>query len=164
MRKLAELLAGAQPDILAVSEIGSGDSRSLATRFALQWAYRGRQALFWRAPFEPARIADLYLPMRTPLRRTGFVRVDGALAKVACTLAATQFARGRESRAAQVTFARAQLRTAKADALFFACAADPPIDVTDLGFVQRANDARASLHVFARGFDRVKIDAMLTDV
>jgi hypothetical protein len=164
LRKLAEFVAKAQPELLAVCEIGSGDARSFATRFAMQWAYRGRQALFWRSSFDPQRVADLYLPARTPLRRTGFVRVDGTLEQVECTLAATQFARARDPRVAQMRFARTQLRNAKADALFFACGTDSALGFADLGFRECDADARANLRVFVRGFERTMTRCVLTDV
>ena len=113
MRKLAAFVAQTTPDFLAICEIGSGDARSLATRFALQWAYRGRQAIMWTPAFTPQKVHDRYLPAPHPFDRRGFVRVDGTLGDIPCALMTTQFASDRSTRDAQLRFARTQLRARK---------------------------------------------------
>lgn len=121
MRKLAELVAHEHPDVLAVCEIKPGDALSLATRFDLQWAYRGRQALFWSGAFSASEVQGEYLPLQAPLfGRRGFLRVDGTLAGKPCTIVATQFARNRAARLAELRFARQQLRGMPGAVMLFA--------------------------------------------
>src|SRR5581483_9148979 len=108
---LASLVDDARPDVLAVCEIEPGDALSLATRFALQWAYRGRQALFWSARVRADAVHDLYLPRAgRPFERRGLLRVDASLDGDPCALVATQFASDRGERIPELRFARSQLR------------------------------------------------------
>lgn len=164
MRKLAEFVAHSRPEVLAVCEIGSGDARALATRFELHWMYRGRQALFWRSPFESQRVCDLYLPSRTPLRRAGFLRVDGVHAAVQSTFLATQFARSRDPRVFQLRFSRVQLRGAQPNAVLFACGSEAAMRYADLGFRAHERDKSSGQHVFVRGFEGVEIRSTLSTV
>jgi hypothetical protein len=163
MRKLAEFMSKEQPDIIAVCEIGSGDSRTLATRFAMQWAYRGRQALLWNEVFSPVAVHDLYLPARRPIDRRGFVRVDGTLLDRSCTLATTQFAASRNPRIPQIRFARTQLRKAENDAVFFALVTDRGIGFEDLGYRELAS-TQESERVYLRGFDAIEMRVAIATV
>ena len=166
MRKLASLVAREEPDVLAVCEIDPGDALSLATRFALQWAYRGRQALFWRDAFRAGEIDDLYLPARPerPFDRRGFVRVDAIYERRECVLIATQFARERSSRILELRFARTQLRNGPHDALLFAHLAEPSIGFEDLGFRDAIEDAGKTERVYVRGFENVTITPVAATV
>lgn len=122
MRKLAAFAAHEKPDLLSICEMPSGDSLSFATRFALQYAYRGRQALFWNGAFVPQVIHTEYLPPAPAqmFRRRGFLRVDGELRGMPCTLAAVHFARSRAAHAAELRFVRAQMAGAHPASLLFA--------------------------------------------
>lgn len=154
MRRLAAFVAQTRPQILAVCDIPSGDSLSLATRFDLQWAYRGRQALFWNAAFSPGGIEGEYLPLRAPrlFGRRGFVRVDGALRGLPCTVAVTQFARERRVRIPELRFARTQLRSAHRRAIFFAHFGERRIGFADLGFADLA-PAGEEQRMYVRGLE-----------
>jgi hypothetical protein len=164
MRKLAAAVVDFHADVLAVCEIGSGDARALATRFALQWAYRGRQAIFWQAAFHPQRITDLYLPARTPLRRAGFVHVEGTMNSEQCALTTTQFARSREQRIAQLHFARTHLRMTPQSTLFFACSPERAMPLSDLGFRKLAANDEAAQNVYVRGFEALRMRVSLAEV
>lgn len=154
MRRLAAFVAQAQPHILAVCDIPPGDSLSLATRFDLQWAYRGRQALFWNAAFAPRGVEGEYLPLPAPrlFGRRGFVRVDGALGDLPLTIAVTQFARERRVRIPELRFARTQLRSAHRAAVFFAQLRERRIGFADLGFHDIA-PAGEEQRVYVRGLE-----------
>lgn len=154
MRSLAELFARERPDVLAVCEIDAGDALSIATRFAVQWAYRGRQALFWNDRFNARHVHDLYLPARAarPFDRRGLLRVDATYDSRPCMLAATQFSDEREGRIRELRFARAQLRQSAADAIFFAHLRYRAIAFDDLGFRDVTPDARSEERIYLRGF------------
>ncbi len=153
MRKLAAFVAQTNPGILAICEIGSGDARSLATRFAMQWAYRGRQAILWTQIFTPQKVYDRYLPAPHPFERRGFVRVDGTLDETPCSLMTTQFATARSTRAAQLRFARTQLHAATHDALFFALVPGADLRFDDLGFRDESRAEASHQRVYKRGLD-----------
>jgi hypothetical protein len=154
MRRLASFVADAKPHVMGICEIESGDALALATRFALQWAYRGRQALFWRAPVHALAVRDRYLPPRARriFDRRGLLIVDAQIDTVACTLAATEFGADRESYVGELRFARTQLRGA-APALLFVQAPAPAKRFADLGFQERAQG------VFVRGFPAADVRA-----
>lgn len=147
MRALAEFVAGAAPHAMGVCEIDAGDARLLATRFALQWAYRGRQALFWTEPFQAHAVHDRYLPLRAArvFDRRGLLIVDADLNGEPCVLAATQLRGERESYVPELRFARRHLR-GRAQTLLFADVPAGRGGFTDLGFAQIADG------LFARGF------------
>ncbi len=166
MRALAALVAREEPNILAVCEIDPGDALSLATRFALQWAYRGRQALFWSDEFRAREVDDLRLPAPPvrPLERRGFVRVDATYQGRSCVLVTTQFAQKRIARVPQLRFARVQLRSGPHDALVFAHLAERKIAFEDLGFRDVTGAAAPAERVFVRGFDDVAMTAVVATV
>lgn len=159
MRKLAAFVAQTNPDILAVCEIGSGDARSLATRFAMQWAYRGRQAIMWTHVFAAQKVYGRYLPAPHPFQRRGFVRVDGALDQRACSLMTTQFATARSTRAAQLRVARSQLQEAAHDALFFALVPGVEMRFDDVGFRDESPAEAGHLRVYKCGLDALDVRA-----
>lgn len=155
MRRLAAFVAQTQPHILGVCDIAPGDSLSLATRFDLQWAYRGRQALFWTQTFAPSGVEGEYLPLPVPrlFGRRGFVRVEGKLGDIACTIAATQFARERRIRIPELRFARTQLRSAHHCSIFFAHLRERRIGFADLGFKDVTPAGEQAERVYARGLE-----------
>lgn len=147
MRKLAAFLDTVRPHVLGVCEIPAGDALSLATRFAYEWAYRGKQALFWSARFRAHAVHDRYLPSSAArlFDRRALLVVDGALEGAPCMLAATQLDGARESLIADLRFVRRYLR-GSGPALLFAQLPDYRIGVSDLGF------SRVADGIFERGF------------
>ena len=153
MRSLAAIFARERPDVAAVCEVDSGDALSLATRFALHWAYRGRQALFWNGGFTAREVHGRYLPFNParPFDRRGLVRVDAVRSGRTCMLATTQFAQVRESRIPELRYMRAALRGATHDAIVFAQLDERHVAFGDLGF--REPDANADdERIYVRGF------------
>ena len=135
-------------------EIEPGDAFSLATRFAMQWAYRGGQALFWNARFAASDVQDTYLPVVSalPIDRRGFLRVDGVFEGDRCSLVTTQIDEVRERRILGLRFLRTQLRACESRALLFAQLPKFGARVRDLGFVDLIDER--GLHVCSRGFHR----------
>jgi hypothetical protein len=166
MRTLASIVAREEPDVLGVCEIEPGDALSLATRFALQWAYRGRQALFWRDVFQTPRVHDSYLSARPdrPFDRRGFVRADTTYLGRQCALVTTQFGSDRATRIPELRFARTQLRHAPHDTVVFAHLVDVTIAFADLGFRDAIPDDAGAQRVYVRGFDDVAITAVAATV
>jgi len=159
MRELAAFVDACAPHAMGVSDIDAGDALSLATRFALQWAYRGRQALFWQTPFRAHAVHDRYLPVH-PARlfdRRGLLIVDAQLHSAPCVLAATQMSAERESFVRELRFARTQLRGHRRALLFVEMPAHR-IGLADLGFSQIAHG------VFARGFSAQTLRAAIATV
>ena len=156
--RLREILAFAQresPDVLAAGDIDPGDALTIATRLALEWAYRGGQAIFWNARFDPAEISEAYLP-RSPavLKRRGLLVVRGAIDGMQLTIAATQVDAAREQRIRQLRFVRERLRGAD-PAIAFAPIGAGRIALDDLGF------ARAeSACTWVRGIPRENVRAL----
>ncbi|MDQ2662898.1 MAG: hypothetical protein M3Y18_02545 [Candidatus Eremiobacteraeota bacterium] len=153
MRSLAAFFAAAGADVFAVCEIEAGDALALATRFAAEWAYRGRQAIFWNARFLAREIADVYLPVSVarPLDRRGFLRVDGSLDAALCALYTMQLAADRHE-IAQRRFVRTRLRSHPGSAIVFARAPRGGMNLADLGFIDAAPGGAAQERILARGF------------
>ncbi len=147
MRQLAAFVDQAKPHVMGVCEIDAGDALSLATRFALQWAYRGRQALFWKTPFRAHAVHDRYLPARAAhlFDRRGLLVVDADLDGAPCMLAATQLSSERESYVPELRFARRHLR-GETRALLFADVPAHHEGFSDLGYSEIADG------VYERGF------------
>lgn len=158
MRALAALIDDERPTAFAVCEIDAGDAFSLATRFAVQWAYRGRQALFWNGDFTAHRVRDLYLPLRGThlFDRRGLLRVDATYEGRDCTLVTTQFSSERDGRVPELRFARKQLRTTAQNAVFFAHLDDRSIGFEDLGFRDATGTPESKERVYLRGFDSIE--------
>jgi hypothetical protein len=154
MRKLASFVDEAQPHVMGVCDIESGDALALATRFALQWAYRGRQALFWKKPFRVHAVRDHYLPVQSAriFDRRGLLIVDAELSGQACTLAATQLSSEREWYVRELRFARGHLR-GDASTLLFADVPAPARRFSDLGFEEICDG------IFVRGFSAQALHA-----
>ncbi|MGA7569978.1 MAG: hypothetical protein WCA80_04140, partial [Candidatus Aquilonibacter sp.] len=111
MRLVAETVASRNAEVFCVHGIDEGDALALATRFDCGYAYRGRQALFWKVRFAAREVLDRYLP-GAPLRpfdRRGLLQVDGVLAGGRLALIATQFATERAVRVREARFTRAIL-------------------------------------------------------
>lgn len=157
MRALAALIDAERPAAFAVCEIDAGDAFSLATRFAVQWAYRGRQALFWNGDFRAHRVRDLYLPLRGAhlFDRRGLLRVDASYEGRECTLVTTQFSSERDGRVPELRFARKQLRATARDSIFFAHLDDRSIGFEDLGFHDATGNSQSQERVYVRGFDSI---------
>lgn len=156
-RKLAAFIVAQSPRLFAVSAIPPGDARSLATRFALQWAYRGRQAIFWDASFTAERITADYLPGALPLRATGLVRVDGEL-RGPCTLLTSEFSSLQTRRSAQLQFAYERMAAAHRRAIVFANIAMSEV-ASELQFnLKPTGDDH--LPVYIRGFDDYVVRAV----
>jgi hypothetical protein len=166
MRSLASIVAREAPHVLAVCDIDPGDALSLATRFALEWAYRGRQALFWRAEFSVREVRDLYLPVRVdrPFERRGFVCVDASHAARDCTLVTTQFDVERAARIPELRFARTFLRRVARDAVLCAYLRERAIAFEDLGFRDATPQGPRSERVYVRGFDGYDVTAVTSTV
>ena len=155
MRSLAAFLAQSQPHIVAVCDIEPGDALALATRFALQWVYRGGQALFWRPQYEALKIVDAYLPF-SPLRpfsRRGVVRVDVMIAGVAVRVFLTQIGSRRDARIRELRYLRETLRETQGPCILFAVAPPSRIHYGDLGFVRAGCPGVDGETVWARGFE-----------
>jgi hypothetical protein len=151
MRTLASFLAEADPDIAALSEIDAGDALAIATRFDRAWAYRGGQALLWKARFAARDVHDLYLPI-SPLRafdRRGLLRVDGRCDGAELSLFATQFATDRV-RVRELRFARSVVRGVGHAAVLFLSQQHGRIGFSDLGF--HAAGTCDDLEIAVRGF------------
>lgn len=138
MRQFAERIAAESPSFFAVHGIDAGDALALATRFDCGWAYRGRQALFWRDAFVAHDVYDRYLPV-LPLRpfdRRGLLEVRGDYAGKPLTLVAAQFSEDR-SRVRELRFLRSDLRHVPGRALLFVAGhyEGGRIGFRDLGFL-----------------------------
>ena len=132
--------------------IDAGDALALATRFACGWAYRGRQALFWRDGFAAHDVHDRYLPL-TPLRpfdRRGFLEVRGDYCGKPLTLIAAQFAKDR-SRLRELRFVRGRLRAISGRALLFVAGHDETarIGFTDLRFLRLRGSSDCAIYARA---------------
>lgn len=160
MRALAEYLARKKPAVAAISRIGAGDARSLATRFGLQWVYRGRQALFWDQRFSAIRVDTAYVQARLPLRRTGLIEVEGMLAEERCTLALTEVAS--ESAAAQLDSVVNRLLLHSPRALVCIRCHPPAIALAQRGLARMTPEQ--DLQVFARGFDPGGVEAVTATI
>ncbi len=168
MRSLAAFVARHQPAVLAVCEVDAGDALALATRFALQWAYRGKQALFWERRFEAFAVRDLFLPFvaARPFDRRGLLRVDGTLAGERCSLFATQIAEARAQRVIELRFARLRVRETSVPAILFVRLPDRRISFGDRGFSDVLGAHGASERIFVRGFGiaEARVEAALPGI
>jgi hypothetical protein len=159
MRRLASFVDKVQPHVMGIGDIESGDALALATRFALQWAYRGRQAIFWKAPLHVRTVHDLYLPVQAAriFDRRGLLMVDAELFGEACTVTATQFSSERTWYVRELRFTRGHLRGGEPALLF----ADVPVAArrfSDLRFEEIGDG------IFARGFPAEKLRAVSATV
>ncbi len=132
--------------------IDAGDALALATRFACGWAYRGRQALFWRDGFTAHELHDRYLPV-TPLRpfdRRGFLEVRGNYCGEPLALIAVQFAKDR-SRVRELRFVRTRLRAITGRALLFVAGYHQSgrVGFSDLGFLRLRGAADCGIYARA---------------
>jgi hypothetical protein len=146
-RRLATLVHAHEPNVLAIGRIDPGDALALATRFAMDWAYRGGQAIFWRRPFEVDAVHDYYQPaaIGLALERRGLVVVESHYGSQRCILAATAFGRYRDSYVFELRFTRARLRGPRA-AVLFAELPRSSAGIEDLGFRPIAES------IYIRGF------------
>jgi hypothetical protein len=152
IRQFAERIAAEQPAFFAIHGIDAGDALSLATRFDCGWAYRGRQALFWRDVFAVHEVHDRYLPV-TPLRpfdRRGLLEVRGDYSGKPLALIAAQFAKDR-TRVRELRFVRLELRAIKGRALLFLAGhhENSRIGFRDLGFLRLRGSAACAIYAKA---------------
>ncbi len=120
-RRIAERIAASDASIVCVHGIDAGDAYALATQFALGWAYRGGEALLWRAAFAAHEVHDRYLPLASarPFERRGLLEVRGEWNGAPLTLLAARFSPDR-SHLREWRFARAIVRQTTERAIFFA--------------------------------------------
>lgn len=164
MRRLAAFVAECAPQLLAICEIGSGDALVLATRFEMQYAYRGRQALLWGSALRDAVVEAPYLPMRAPnpLGRRALLCVRGTFAGAETSIAVTQIASDRANRVPEMRFLRAQMRRMAARAILFASLPEQRTGLSDLGLTALARDGAEA--VFQRGFSGEALRAAIARV
>ena len=154
MRSLAAFLARSNADMFAVCEIDAGDALALATRFALQWGYRGGQALFWKPALNAAAVRDAYLPFSPlrPFERRGFVHVPLAVGAMRFAAIATQIGRERPQRVRELRYLRSRLRELEGAAILFGIIGSSRVDLYDLGFVRAGCRGADDETIYARGF------------
>jgi len=152
MRSLASFYDARKPHVFAIARMTPGDALALATRFSLQWAYRGRQALFWQNSFTNARCEDPYLPfhLARPLDRRALLRIDVEHGRRSLTFALTQFARTQAQRVPELRFVRKALRVTQARALFFAHIYPQYAKFADLAFRDATGAFEGPLRIFVR--------------
>ena len=143
MRSLASFLAEADPDVVSLAGIDSGDALASATRFDRQWAYGDGHALLWKRGRYDARGVS---------ESRGVLRVDGACDGAGTALFATHFSSGRE-RVRELRAARDQMRSTQGDALLFVSEPHARLGFSDLGFATLGDREReAELLIGARGY------------
>lgn len=131
MRSVAEAVDARGPAIFCVHRIEEGDALALATRFACDYAYRARQALFWNATFSARGVLD---------RDRGVLRVEGTFAGGRLALVATRFSSERAARVQELRQARTLVRATKSAALLFATGVVAgEAGFADLGFAPLAD-------------------------
>ncbi len=155
MHALAAFIARAQPHILGISEIDSGDALALATRFALQWAYRGGQAVFWKPQFKAVSVSNAHPPFSPlrPFERRGVVRVDLEIAGAPVRVFATQMSAERERRIRELRYLRTSLRQTDGPCIVFCVSPPSRIEYGDLGFTRAGCRGVHDETVWVRGFD-----------
>ena len=154
MRSLAAFVARTDPTIFAVTEIDAGDALAIATRFELQWGYRGGQALFWKSPFQSARVYDAYLPFSParPFERRGILRVAMQADDTPLTVVATQIGTQRDQRIRELRALRTALRKVEGACLVFCIFASGKIDLHDLGLARATCRGTHDEAIYTRGF------------
>jgi hypothetical protein len=126
MRTAAQEIDARAPAMFSVHGIEEGDALALATRFACDYAYRGRVAIFWNATFAAREILD---------RHRGLLRVSGTFAGGRLALVARRFSTQRTSRVRELRQVRTILRATKSPALLFVTGVvEGEIGFADLGF------------------------------
>jgi hypothetical protein len=92
LRVASERINQEKPEIFCLHGVSAGDAFAIATRFDCDWAYRGGQALFWKATLRAREVHDRYLPspLLRPFERRGLLEVDGERRGRPMTLIATQ--------------------------------------------------------------------------
>lgn len=155
MRSLAAFYDRVRPDVLAASEIDSGDALALATRFALQWAYRGGQAMFWQSALHATEIRDTYLPFSParPFERRGIVEVSMQIATVPSTILATHVGAEREQRIRELRHLRSVARDANHACIVFAVMPAGRVELGGLGFTRAGCRGVDNEALYVRGFD-----------
>jgi hypothetical protein len=154
MRSLAAFYDRVRPDVLAVCEIDAGDALALATRFALQWAYRGGQAVFWLGALRATGIRDNYLPFSPvrPFERRGIVEVTMQIADAPATILATHVAAEREQRIREVRHLRTVARGAHPACIVFAVMPASRIELGGLGFTRAGCRGVDNEALYVRGY------------
>lgn len=155
MRSLAAFIESVKPDICAVCDIESGDALALATRFIMQWAYRGGQAVFWNKHAQATEILDEYLPFspRRPFERRGLVRVDLRVGSWPARVYATQIGAERDQRIRDLRYLRAALRDTSGACMLFCVSPPSRIEYGDLGFTRAGCRGVDGETLWLRGFD-----------
>jgi len=138
LRRAAESINRNKPEIFCLHGIDAGDAFAVATRFDCDWAYRGRQALFWQPLFQAHEVHDRYLPSPPlrPFERRGLLEVDGERGGRALTLIGTQLS-GDRAHVREIRFVRTIARARTGAAILFIAGFDPATHhygFADLGF------------------------------
>lgn len=139
MRSLAAFFDHARADFAAVTSIDSGDALSLATRFAMGWAYRDGQALFWNDRFKAVRVREGRVPLC----------IDGAIARSQAHLIGVRLTRDRNA-IRDLRATRSAIRELPGVLLLFAAGLQGRTRFADLGLDEAP--AGAGECVAARGF------------
>lgn len=153
MRSLAAFYDRARADVLAVTEIDAGDALALATRFALQWAYRGGQAVFWQRGLRATAIRDNYLPFSParPFERRGVVEVTLQVFGAPCTVLATKVSAQREPRVREVRHLRTVARGAQRACIVLAVMPPNSAELRGLDFVRAGCRGVDDEAIYVRG-------------
>jgi hypothetical protein len=131
MRAAAEEIDARTPAMFSVHGIEEGDALALATRFACDYAYCGRVAIFWNATFAAREILD---------RHRGLLRVSGTFAGGRLALVARRFSSTRASRVRELRQARTIVRATKSPTLLFVTGVvEGETGFADLGFLTLAD-------------------------
>lgn len=155
MRSLAAFYDRAAPEILAVCEIDAGDALALATRFALQWAYRGGQAVFWQSTMRATGIRDNYLPFTParPFERRGIVEVTMQMFERPGAVLATQIGTERDQRVREVRHLRSVALTAPRQCIVFSIMPPNRVELGGMGFTRAGCRGVEDEAVFVRGLE-----------
>jgi hypothetical protein len=160
MRSLAAFISETKPDVVACCDVDAGDALATATRFDLEWVYRGAQALLWSRRIVASDVHEFYLPA-APLRafeRRGLLRVDGRCGDGALHVFATSCATDR-SGIRDLRFTRTMLRDASVPALLLIAMPKTAIGFGDLGMQTVDSPASGDLAIAARGFELAFVNA-----
>ncbi|MDP9018122.1 MAG: hypothetical protein M3N19_07365 [Candidatus Eremiobacteraeota bacterium] len=153
-RSLAALIARLDPQVFGVCEIDAGDALAIATRFAMQWGYRGGQAVFWKPRFTALTIRDEYLPFSAarPFERRGLLRIALRNEREHIKMVATQIGSERDVRIRELRHLRNALREERDPCVVFSILPPGRIGLEDLGFKRAGCLGVDNEAIYTRGF------------
>ncbi|GAC1391765.1 MAG: hypothetical protein NVSMB31_09380 [Vulcanimicrobiaceae bacterium] len=143
---------------MAICEIDAGDALAIATRFAMQWGYRGGQAVFWKTRFSALTIRDEYLPFSParPFERRGFLRIALRSEHTHLKIVATQIGTEREMRIRELRHLRAALREERDPCIVFSILPPGRVGLKDLGFERAGCRGVHDEAIYTHGFSLVE--------